>query len=56
MRQNHHEDRAETGAERRAEPADDDHREILDQHVELERLHRDEAGVVGPERTGDTGE
>ena len=36
VRQHHDEDRAEAGAEHRTEPADDDHREILDQHVEVE--------------------
>ena len=55
MREHDDEDRAEDTAEDRAQTADDHHRQVLDQHVEIERLDGDEAGVKGPQRAGKAG-
>src|SRR5215472_5876897 len=54
-RQQGHENRAEDRAEYRAEPADDDHRQIVDRHGDLKLLVIGDAEIVGIENTSDAG-
>ena len=43
------------GAQHRAEPADDDHGQVVDGHADLELLVVGDAEVVGVEHAGDPG-
>src|SRR6185312_7381102 len=55
-RQQRDENRTQYRTQHRAEPADDDHREVVDRDVDLELLVIGDAEVVALERSGNSGE